>query len=88
MPIRPSGNLIIADQTFHVDAPIVNFREPPFWDATAKVCIPTATDPAPVVQAGRTAVPYGNLPDRRTRSATRLRPRCCAATARTRRSTR
>ena len=49
---KPSGNLIIANQTFHVDAPIINYREPPFWDATKEVCIPTLTDPSPPCKAG------------------------------------
>ena len=63
MPIRPSGNLIIANQTIHVDAPIVNFLEPPFWNAKSKVCIPTATDPSPICKPGKDGmVPYGNLP--------------------------
>jgi N-acetylmuramoyl-L-alanine amidase len=63
MPIRPSGNLIIANQTFHVDAPVVNFNEPPFWNAKSKLCIPTATDPAPTCKPGKDGmVPYGNLP--------------------------
>jgi N-acetyl-anhydromuramyl-L-alanine amidase AmpD len=57
---KPSGNLIIAGETFKVDAPVINFREPPFWDATKEVCIPTATDPAPQCKPG--GVPYGNLP--------------------------
>ena len=53
--------MIIAGQTFHIDAPVMNWREPPYWDATREVCIPTLTDPAPGVQAG--GVPYGNLPN-------------------------
>ncbi|NVB84983.1 MAG: hypothetical protein HOV81_41835 [Kofleriaceae bacterium] len=57
---KPSGNLIIAGQTFKTDAPIINFREPPFWDATREVCQPTMTDPAPACKPG--GVPYGNLP--------------------------
>src|SRR5262245_47935750 len=57
---RPSGNLIIAGQNFKIDAPVINFREPPFWDATREVCQPTATDPSPPCKPG--GVPYGNLP--------------------------
>ena len=56
---RPSGNIIIAGQRFPTDAPVVNFTEPPFWDATKEFCIPTATDPSPHCNGG---VPYGNLP--------------------------
>ena len=64
--MRPSGNLIIAGKTFPVDAPIVNWREPPYWDATSTYCKTTVTDPSPACkppppgQAGQT--PYGNLP--------------------------
>src|SRR5512141_176017 len=58
--VRPSGNIIIAGQTFHVDAPVVNFREPPYWDATREYCIPTVTDPSPACKPG--GIPYGNLP--------------------------
>jgi N-acetylmuramoyl-L-alanine amidase len=58
--IRTSGNLIIAGQTFHVDAPIVNWREPPYWDATREVCMPTETERAPPCLPG--GVPYGKLP--------------------------
>ncbi len=57
---KPSGNLIIAGQTFKIDAPVINFREPPFWDATRESCIPTLTDPSPVCKPG--GVPYGKLP--------------------------
>ena len=31
---RTSGNVIIAGQSFHIDAPVINFREPPYWDST------------------------------------------------------
>jgi len=57
---KPSGILIIAGQPIKVEAPIINFREPPFWDATREVCQPTATDPAPACKPG--GVPYGKLP--------------------------
>ena len=57
---KPSGNLIIAGQVFKTDAPIINFREPPFWDATREYCMPTNSDPAPQCKPG--GVPYGNLP--------------------------
>ena len=57
--MKPSGNLIIAGQVFHIDAPVVNWREPPYWDATREFCMPTVTDPAPACKAG---VPYGPLP--------------------------
>src|SRR3954470_22251623 len=57
---KPSGNLIIANQSFHVEAPVINFREPPFWDSTREVCLPTMIDPSPKCLPG--GVPYGNLP--------------------------
>lgn len=62
--MKPSGNIIIGGQVVHIDAPVVNFREPPYWDATREYCIPTVTDPAPACKAG---VPYGNLPSPYTR---------------------
>lgn len=68
---KPSGNLIIANQTFHVDAPVINYREPPFWDATREVCQPTLTDPSPACKGG---VPYGNLPRPYTRRFAYRRP--------------
>jgi N-acetylmuramoyl-L-alanine amidase len=54
---RQSGNVIIAGQAFAVDAPVINFREPPYWDATKEVCQPTATDPRPRCIGG---VPYSD----------------------------
>lgn len=57
---RASGNLIIAGQYFKVDAPVINFREPPYWDATREFCMPTATDPNPRCKPG--GIPYGDLP--------------------------
>lgn len=57
---RASGKLIIAGQYFQIDAPVINFREPPYWDATREFCMPTATDPSPQCKPG--GVPYGNLP--------------------------
>ena len=62
---RPSGDLIIAGQRFHVDAPIVNWTEGPRWDATSEYCMPTLTDPAPPCaidpKTGK-HIPYGKLP--------------------------
>ncbi|HSN28148.1 MAG TPA: N-acetylmuramoyl-L-alanine amidase [Kofleriaceae bacterium] len=62
--MKPSGNIIIGGQVVHIDAPVVNFREPPYWDATREYCIPTTTDPAPACKGG---VPYGSLPSPYTR---------------------
>ncbi len=53
---RPSGKLIIANQTFVVDAPIVNWTEPPFWNAKSPFCISTETEihpPCPPGGAGQ-----------------------------------
>ena len=54
----PSGRVIIGGTEFQTDAPIVNFREGPRWDATIPTCIPTETDPAPPCAGG---VPYQTL---------------------------
>jgi len=56
---KTTGNLIIANQSFRVDAPVINFREPPYWDSTREVCQPTMTNSNPHCAGG---VPYGNLP--------------------------
>jgi N-acetylmuramoyl-L-alanine amidase len=73
---RPSGNLIIGGQAFKTDAPIINWREPPFWDATREDCQVTETDPSvlnpgnanyckvlAVDANGKHSVPYGKLPN-------------------------
>ncbi|MGE0548758.1 MAG: N-acetylmuramoyl-L-alanine amidase [Kofleriaceae bacterium] len=63
MPVKPSGNLIIANTTIHIDAPVVNFLEPPFWNARSTMCVPTATNPSPACSPGSGGqVPYGKLP--------------------------
>lgn len=62
---KPSGDLIIAGKTFRTDAKIINFREPPYWDASKEYCLPTSTDPSPRCKPG--GVPYGNLPHPYTR---------------------
>ena len=64
---RPSGNLIIAGQAFHTDAPIVNWTEGPKWDATSEYCIRTENDADPRAKCTtdpRTGkdIPYGKLP--------------------------
>src|SRR5450432_1033684 len=56
---KPSGNLIICGQTFKADAPIINWREGPGWDATREYCMATVNDGSPKCVAG---VPYGKLP--------------------------
>jgi len=56
---RPSGNLIIANQTFRTDAPIVTFNEPPFWNGKLPHCIPTETEPRPgCIPTAGGAFPY------------------------------
>ena len=60
---RPSGNLIIANQTFKTDAPIVTFMDPPYWNATSHNCFVTENDPRPLCTPGKDGqVPYGKLP--------------------------
>jgi hypothetical protein len=71
--VRPSGNLIIGGQTFKTDAPIVTWREPPYWDATREICQPTITDPSPPCLPG--GVPYGKLPMGAYTKRYSLRPR-------------
>ncbi len=63
MSPRPSGKLIIGGQVFQTDAPIVNWREPPYWDATSQFCISTQTERQPPCKPGASGqVPYGKLP--------------------------
>jgi N-acetyl-anhydromuramyl-L-alanine amidase AmpD len=50
------GNLIIGGQTFHVDAPVINWKEGPRWNALSQECIPTENDPNPPCKPG--GVPY------------------------------
>ena len=62
---RPSGNLIIGNQTIHIDAPVVNYTEGPRWDATSPMCQLTENDPRPACTfnaALKGQVPYGPLP--------------------------
>lgn len=60
---KPSGNLIIANQTFKIDAPVINWLEGPRWDATSQLCKATLTDPSPPCTYSNGAnVPYGKLP--------------------------
>jgi len=65
MQWKTSGNLIIAGQTFNIDAPLINWHEGPKWDATSEYCMPTATDPNPPCTIGANGkhVPYGKLPN-------------------------
>jgi len=46
-PIVPSGKLIIGDRVFQTDAPVVNYTEYPYWDATSTRCQPNSWNPAP-----------------------------------------
>src|SRR5579862_7228584 len=55
--IRPSGNLIVAGKMIPIEAPLVNWHEPPYWDATSEFCHPTVTDPNPRCIGG---VPYSD----------------------------
>ncbi len=56
---RPSGQVIIGGTAFDTDAPIVNFREGPRWDATSHSLIPTETDPNPFARPGAKMVGPG-----------------------------
>jgi len=51
----PSGQLIIGGQAFATDAPIVNFREGPRWDATLKTVVKTENDPDPWAKSKQVA---------------------------------
>jgi len=53
---RPSGQVIIGGQAFDTDAPIVNFREGPKWDATSEMLFATLTDPNPFAHPGAVRV--------------------------------
>jgi N-acetylmuramoyl-L-alanine amidase len=67
---RPSNKVIIGGTAFDTDAPIVNFREGPRWDATSVYCIPTATEPGAIsrCKAGPDGHhPYGPPPISYTR---------------------
>lgn len=60
---RPSGVLIIGGQRFQTDAKIVNWTEPPYWNAKSEFCQPTQTNRAPqCTTKGGGHVPYGDLP--------------------------
>ncbi len=45
--IRPSGNLIIGGRAFPTDARIVNFLDPPYWNATSEKCMSLDRNPHP-----------------------------------------
>ncbi|MFT3700276.1 MAG: N-acetylmuramoyl-L-alanine amidase [Kofleriaceae bacterium] len=65
MPPRPSGVLYIGNQPFKTDLKLVNFNDPPYWNATRNTCMITATDPTwhCLRVAGIPGdVPYGKLP--------------------------
>ena len=51
------GQLIIANTPFEIDAPIINFLQPPYWNATVEACVPTISEPHPACPGGIT--PYG-----------------------------
>jgi N-acetylmuramoyl-L-alanine amidase len=59
-PLPPSGEVIIANTAFKVDAPVINFNQPPYWNASKEVCIASETNPRPQCAEGR--FPYGKLP--------------------------
>jgi hypothetical protein len=58
--IRPSGNLIIGGREFPTDARIVNFRDPPGWNAASKNCMSLDRNPSPPCKAAPDGqYPYG-----------------------------
>jgi N-acetyl-anhydromuramyl-L-alanine amidase AmpD len=62
--IRPSGRIIIGGQEFPTEAPVVNYRQPPFWDSRSQMCMVTATDTSPkcTTKAAGQQIPYGKMP--------------------------
>jgi N-acetyl-anhydromuramyl-L-alanine amidase AmpD len=62
--IRPSGMIIIGGREFPTDAPVVNFRQPPFWDSRSQMCMVTATDSSPACTTKEPGkqIPYGKMP--------------------------
>ena len=61
---KPTGNLIIGDEVININAPVINWREGPRWDARSEYCIPTRTEAAPAClpAAGKGQYPYGPPP--------------------------
>ena len=58
---RPNGELIVAGQRIHIDAPIVNWTQSG-WDATLTHCVPTETEANPAcIPTGKPGefMPYG-----------------------------
>jgi N-acetylmuramoyl-L-alanine amidase len=59
-PLPTTGEIIIANTSFKVDAPVISYRQYPFWDASKEVCYNTETSRASQCAGG--AYPYGKLP--------------------------
>ncbi len=68
-PLPVTGEVILAGQTFKVDAPVISHKQFPFWDATAEYCFNTETSRASqCLPAGPgKQFPYGKLPRPYTR---------------------
>ncbi|MEZ4359683.1 MAG: N-acetylmuramoyl-L-alanine amidase [Kofleriaceae bacterium] len=65
-PLPASGEVIIANTAFKVDAPVISYRQAPFWDASREVCYRTETHPSPPCNGG--VFPFSNkLPKPYTR---------------------
>lgn len=63
--IRPSGNIIIGGRAFPTDARIVNFLDPPHWNARSEYCMSLDRNPAPRCTRspdGKGDYPYGPPP--------------------------
>lgn len=63
-PLPVTGEVILANQSFKVDAPVISYRQFPFWDATKEYCFNTETSHASqcLPGPGGTQYPYGKLP--------------------------
>jgi N-acetylmuramoyl-L-alanine amidase len=57
------GSIIIANKHFDIDANVINYQQPPYWDATKEFCVPTKTEAAPPCtrSAQGFGIPYGKL---------------------------
>lgn len=72
---KPSGTIIIGGRSFRTSAPVVNWRDAPYWDATREVCQVTQSDPPSQIAKCVRGVPYGKLPQGPYTRRYSLRPR-------------
>jgi N-acetylmuramoyl-L-alanine amidase len=65
-PLPITGEIILANTSFKVDAPVISYRQYPFWDASKEVCYNTETSNAAKCKGG--VFPYSDkLPKPYTR---------------------